>query len=1285
MDEKSELANFESNVSEAIQRKRIGKLGKCNHLEEYLRLLKLDSLITLYGNCLELPGTEQQIVDSLRIDIPHLVSSEIVRRYLTALPKAENLGGLESFLRQHFPSDPLLDSIDDLHDSLEDAENWFQEEQVFLSKLNELVSTNSQFTSAINRILLAFQPTDIYFSNIIVTVRKEKSKNNGEDPLVSFREEHLVDGIVRRVCTYGSPASGKVFPEEIRANSDFDTAARRAQEYVIATGRASKGSQLIQYAFTDELAYCSELLHEGRSAGLAFAHLACAYHKSEDNRLAPYITWFGSLSGSNVIEPVADIQTKVQVAQENGIRFAVLSEANAAQLGQVDGVQLITYPTGNMGDVLDSVAPVIDALHSEYLGPRELEHWEDFVERSRQQNELTLDKAKRKAKYNPDNYVARSALKLSFDSFLKNSDANYMTIVGESGRGKTYLLCNLCDKSINDGNIVLFFNGESISSDSFLMDSILNLRPDGLEISSEKFIGIVDDTAEWKGRYFMISLDAINEIKEISPKKALEAVERFLKILQRARTERIRVFLTCRDKMWAKLLEAGGFAPSKDEYYGSTRDGAHVPLNLFTADEGREAIDIYFGDKAEDLSEGSREMLRDPFMLRLAKDAYGDSRLPPNIFSWDLFEKYYKEHIPDDAGDHSRLLVSLLAEEMLAQKTDRIHEYRSENEKLNELFDDRAYVELVGNRILAREDEYVQFPHDRFTEIHIARILERQYEGELSQELVIQLLAEARDFPHLWGVLKLVLIKKWDPELIMELVQREDTEVNQFVMATIIAVGREEREKASDVLTRINDLESTETKRLVLDVAYHLQDMDSLRSGVYESDDEVSATATQYIYLTSQEDVSKAIEILRDICQDISLMKMLTLRGRKGLQAALALFLLILPDHFENKKVCSSLSEIAREMIERVLGGKKKAIIKIVFSTAIKLATRIANFAQQEDMDPSFNPVELKHFFKLDIEDRNSLLQLLPYFRCEKTDIEAMTDMIVEMTKRRDVVSGLYVLNTLSAQATIEGQWRKIIPIVRRIYDEGNDYSKCTIAVWILHETMMALHLSGADDDVDEIFEFYETIVESAIDETKGRFSLSEGQYSFPTLFEFYQRKLWLYNTRDTVILGKYVDRAIDHKNEDRDFVSWVLRNLTDVAIMDDFRTVQSDLQRLINEAGDLIVDDVVKALVNLKIHYPEAVEDLLYSLTDVVKEHQIEVKGSKSRSVELISRQMGIACGMLIRHLVRSPEIRNVYAEAWTSAAKCKSFGQWMEQVFMRLTNYLMGREVYKEIPIDD
>ena len=573
--ERDGFSNFVDNIYKAICNEDAGMLLNCTQLQVYLETLKLSSVQKLYDNCVGFlrdssPDERKEFTDK---HISDKVANEIARRYLIGLPKAEYLSGLKVFLQRYFKGDPLLDSIDDLCNCTSEAENWYGEEHIFQSKLSELVVTNSRFTSEIRKVLLVFQPRDVYFSNIVVTARKDDEG----DPKASFKRDHMVDGLIRRVCTSGILSVDQIFPQEYCIEKDFEMAARKAQENLIATGKIPKGTQTLKYDFMDELAYCTAIEHKGSSAGLALGYLAHAYHNSLDNRLAPYIAICGSLSGDDTIRPVSNIDTKVRVAKENGIRVIVLPEENIAELGKVDDVHLIGYPTAHLDKVIDHIHPIIEEFHTGFLGPKAAEFWNDFIENSREQLESKLGRVKGNAKYRENKYVGRET-ELDFEAFLKNSGTNCMAIVGESGTGKSCLLCKLCDERVGHGDIVLFLEGSRMYPDRTLEDSILgSLKPAGLDVSSEDFIGIVNDTAKWQGTYFVISLDAINEA-EIGPRKALRAVERLLDVLQRVPSDRTRILLTCRSEIWRKVLSSRPTLKlSEHRYYGTIGDGRYVP------------------------------------------------------------------------------------------------------------------------------------------------------------------------------------------------------------------------------------------------------------------------------------------------------------------------------------------------------------------------------------------------------------------------------------------------------------------------------------------------------------------------------------------------------------------------------------------------------------------------------------------------------------------------------------------------------------------------------------
>ena len=165
----------------------------------------------------------------------------------------------------------------------------------------------------------------------------------------------------------------------------------------------------------------------------------------------------------------------------------------------------------------------------------------------------------------------------------------------------------------------------------------------------------------------------------------------------------------------------------------------------------------------------------------------------------------------------------------------------------------------------------------------------------------------------------------------------------------------------------------------------------------------------------------------------------------------------------------------------------------------------------------------------------------------------------------------------------------------------------------------------------------------------------------------------------------QYVDMAMKHDSESSKLLAWVLNNIVEIAVRDSFNAVRGILEKIVREANESVIEDVVNALTNLKIHYPDEIDNILNSSgNSLLKEYQITVRSSESESISALSFQLSVGAGKLVKHLIHTQKRREAFAEAWACAAKCRSFEQWMQQVFMRIVNYVTGSDIYEVIPVD-
>lgn len=1362
MSEKNDLSRFEENIREAICDKKVSRLCNCDRLEEYLQLLNITGIITLYRNCAEeAPRVHRNLLAGS--GIPEIIAKELIRRYLVGIPRNEYLQAMGLFLQHHYPHDPLLGYMDELYNCIQNNKNWFEQEQAYLSILAEISSTDTPFRSTINKVLLTFQPQDIYSANIIVTVKKDDNGSN-------FRKEHMVDGLIRRVCTYGTWTDAQVFPPNALAGGDFDMVARRAQEYLRARGKVSKNTQIMCYDFIDGLAHCSELQHKGISAGLAFARIAYSHHNLLDNRLEPYIAWCGSLGSGNTIEPVSDINTKARIARENGIRVIVLPDANKTEIEEPDRkeneIQLIGYPEGKLGEVLDFTQKEVGKLHTIFLGPKELEHWDKLIEKSKQEVIPLLNRAKQGAKYDPGKYVNRDNIESDFQFFLKDTSTNCMAIIGDSGFGKTSLLCHLCEDSIGK-NIVLFYDGQHLRNDNI---NILDLKPDelGTDMAAVDLIRMLNRCARRMDGYLILFLDAINaaetEDNRDRPLRILEDIESLVVDLTKIRSDRVKIVLSCRTKVWGKLLNSG-IGLSEQRYYGGSKG---MSLNRYTDQELEKALEKYFGNLAHNLTHESRQVLRNPFMMALAAEVYSSSGLPSNLLSWDLIDGYYEKYIP--ISDNRRQLMNLLVEQMLLQKTYAILRHSSGNQELDRLLSSDSFDRLIDDGVLEQEGDYVSFPHERFAEMHLARNLMRQSGGALTQNFVLGHLKNAQQFYLLWGALRLILINEWD--VVKQLAQTGDRIARDMVVDCLTALAKDEGrlDVVCDTISHLMDLNGKSkgvqnSKRVAIQVATELlgkapnlvkrnsneaKSLENiLEKAVYDKSGKVRNTAYEYIYYLSMDNSGAALNIVESLSQNIKI----TWRIPKLIKSAMgntAISVLMYCDAFH-----ASMAEqaVAQEIIAHLHRTWAEAIrrckhLLIIVLWTVRTFSRVVLRGEVGYIDP-FNHYELSHFFrKLNQAEKDVLVELAPYLTLGRRDISSAADIIAQVAGRSDMLTFYQLILTFTAQSSI-GNTDDVFEIIERIYQNGSDFSK-SLCSWAL-DSIMRINNSGIDK--------YRELIEKHLDNTDNwwtKSNVTNIEYCSYALYELINHHEKIQRSIAPQITSKYIEMARGNAK----LMLYIIENMRGLAIYCGYPSIAIDvLKRIIDDeafaqemllfslkpiyqrelkkcnisdglrqefkkrgyslsqnaivlsvsSGYLVTDEdskqiyciektkrklnvysqitkrYIETMMDIKLHYPKAIEDLLQSIGNGLS------SGSKrmimnAESSELLGHLFGMKMVSMVPHLLaENPELRSEFATAIAVASKCRNLGAWSDQFLRRTANRIAGKEILKAISIDE
>jgi hypothetical protein len=112
-------------------------------------------------------------------------------------------------------------------------------------------------------------------------------------------------------------------------------------------------------------------------------------------------------------------------------------------------------------------------------------------------------------KYNPSFYVARGSIESAFDSFL-NGDEPLCLLVGNSGAGKTNLLCHLTMELVASGHAVLHYYGRNYDGGPLLSAIAADLVSDEKDLLPY-LAGLNGSSETAGGKKMVLFFDAINE------------------------------------------------------------------------------------------------------------------------------------------------------------------------------------------------------------------------------------------------------------------------------------------------------------------------------------------------------------------------------------------------------------------------------------------------------------------------------------------------------------------------------------------------------------------------------------------------------------------------------------------------------------------------------------------------------------------------------------------------------------------------------------------------------
>lgn len=496
-----------------------------------------------------------------------------------------------------------------------------------------------------------------------------------------------------------------------------------------------------------------------------------------------------------------------------------------------------------------------------------LPSWAELVKTAKEISKKVFDRM-RIDKYDPKLYIKRKNVEGLFKRFLK-SDKIGLAIVGESGYGKTNLLCHLKEK-YSRKNIVLLYSGTFLTNPDIASQIIKDLTNSSM--CFKQLVEKMSVLVEKEKKYMIVLIDGINEYD--NPKTLLKKVN---EIIGEIDCPRIKFVLSCRKMIWNLLFDIGKVDLYRQKFF-EIRGGEGISIGKFTMQELEEVYPLYkqkfnILSTFEDFSLETKEILRDPVLLKFASEAYSGKNLPWVIHLEIVFEEYYRRKIFDEEkrrGDQRmRDFLNELINEMWRRKKDNVSRMDlKKNKLLQNYIDDISlsspYIKLKDEGIIYEYGplDEVKFTHDRFFEYLLAQKIIS--EEKLTKERCMILFHEAKTMNFLVGAIKMALVIGDQWKLVKDLAETKDYDIRSILIDTLVALAIKDRQRTIKSMEEILDFRSIIAKRLVVITSIELSppSIDLLVKAMMDDDEAVRKLAVQYSYLLWMRDNQKGEEVL---------------------------------------------------------------------------------------------------------------------------------------------------------------------------------------------------------------------------------------------------------------------------------------------------------------------------------------------------------------------------------------------------------------------------------------
>ena len=435
--------------------------------------------------------------------------------------------------------------------------------------------------------------------------------------------------------------------------------------------------------------------------------------------------------------------------------------------------------------------------------------------------------------YEPAVYVPRGVEEAELARFLEG-DARALLLIGESGLGKTNLLCHWALAQAAARHAVLLYSCERLTGSQVLPEIAKDV---GLPPADA--LAYLDAAAAQEGRLLLVVVDGLNDFRSAEhdgQRALLSAIDALVAGLEGTH---IRIVVSCTSATWNRLDRQAPLHLTWPRYHRARGgDADFVPLAKFSVEEAEAAYPLYrarFGllPRFDDLAPPLRQRLREPVLLRVLAEALRSGAAAADAsasssFDSMVFRRYFEERV---RSREDQAFVDALAGEMLAQRSSALPvqpltTHAVLGPAILQEGADSSYARLLDEGVLCEvrgdlfTDDLLKFSYPLVGAYAIVRRLMREQRAVI--DVVRELAALTNDLPLAWEAAAALLSVRGDAAACALLACAPDPELRELAQEGLVRMHAVNAERARDVLGSLLDSGDALQQRCALRAAFSI-------------------------------------------------------------------------------------------------------------------------------------------------------------------------------------------------------------------------------------------------------------------------------------------------------------------------------------------------------------------------------------------------------------------------------------------------------------------------------